>query len=58
MSKIPNMLNESKYRRSDAQYTDEKYTTTQFNYVWRILKIGKYKGEEVKRILLFKSRFI
>ena len=52
------MLNESKYRRSDAQYADEKYTTTQFNYVWRILKIGKYKGEEVKRICYLNPDYI
>jgi hypothetical protein len=52
------MLNKNKYYRSDAQYADERYTTTKFNYVWRILKIGKYQGEEVKYVCYINPNYI
>jgi hypothetical protein len=47
-----------KYYTSDVQYVDERYTTETFNCVWRIFKIGKYKGQEVKKICYQNPNYI
>lgn len=36
---------------SDCHKVDNKYTEAKFNYVWRIFKIGKYKGQGLKKRL-------
>lgn len=46
------------YYKSDAQYADGKYTTSTFHYVWRKFKIGKYKGQDVKRICYINPNYI
>ena len=45
-------------KRSDCYKADNKYTTSKWNYQWRIFKIGKYKGEEVKRICYCNPSYI
>lgn len=43
---------------SDCHKVDNKYTEAKFNYVWRIFKIGKYKGQEVKKICYCNPSYI
>ena len=47
-----------KYHTSDVQYVDGKYTTELFNMVLRVFKIGKYKGQEVKKICYQNPNYI
>ena len=43
---------------SDCHKADNKYTTSKWNYQWRLFKIGKYKGEGVKRICYCNPSYI
>ena len=52
------LFGDHKYFRSDTCYVDNKYTTEQTLCVWRFFKIGKYKGQEVKKICYQNPNYI
>lgn len=49
MDFLEKRLWQSHYKH-DAKYADNKYTTFKLGYHWRELKIGKFKGKEVKYV--------